>query len=148
MLASLMNERRISIEYEAADYADAIREAGRLLEEDGCITPDYTRACIEIVQKMGAYMVLAKGLALPHARPEQGALKTSVSLVILKQPVCFGHAANDPVKIVFCLAATDNSGHLSALQDIAMFALNRPRFDRLATMRDPAEAFAYIRELA
>ena len=135
------------MEYEATNYAEAIREACRLLEEDGCITADYTRACLETIYKMGAYMVLAKGLALPHARPEQGALTTGVSLVVLKHPVYFGHPANDPVKIVFGLAATDDSSHLDALQDIAMFALDRPRFDLLAAMRDPAEAFMYIRNL-
>ena len=148
MLASLMNERRISLNYEAADYSDAIREAGRLLEEDGCIRAEYTNACLETLRKMGAYMVLAKGLALPHARSTEGVLKTGISLVVLKNPVCFGNKTNDPVKVVFCLAAADNSEHLGALQDIAYFALDRQKFDALTSISDPADAFSYICSLS
>lgn len=145
MLCKLLNEARIITGSGAADYEAAIREAGSLLERDGCITPDYTRACISALREMGPYIVLAKGLALPHSRPENGALQTGVSLVIPRKPICFGHKTNDPVKLIFLLAAADSQAHLQALKDISLFAIHPEYLETLAGAQSPAEAFAYIR---
>ena len=145
MLCKLLNEERIIVGSDAADAAAAIGEAGALLEKDGCITADYTRACIAALKEMGPYMVLAGGLALPHSRPENGALQTAVSLVIPRKPVCFGHKTNDPVQLVFFLAAADSQAHLQALRDISLFAIHPEYLNALAGARTPAEAYAYIR---
>ena len=38
----------------------------------GFTEPTYTEAMIDVVRDMGPYIVLAPGLAMPHARPEMG----------------------------------------------------------------------------
>ena len=57
---------------------------------------------------MGPYIVITKHVALPHARPEAGALESAIGIATLKHPVKFGNKDNDPVKYLFCLSATDN----------------------------------------
>jgi len=63
--------------------------------------------------------VIAPGLAMPHARPNDSVLETGMSLVTLAEPVSFGHAKNDPVRVVFGLAALDHDKHLELLSEFA-----------------------------
>ena len=45
---------------------------------------------IDVVRDMGPYIVLAPGLAMPHARPEMGAKQVGAALVTLEKPIDFG----------------------------------------------------------
>ena len=83
-----------------------------------CITESYVTAMINIVKEYGAYIVVGKGVALVHARPEQGVKKPGLTVMTLRQPVNFGNPENDPVKLVFCLAAADSNAHLEIIKDM------------------------------
>ena len=72
------------------------------------------------VKENGPYIVLTKHVALPHARPESGALESAIGIATLKTPVVFGNEANDPVKYLFCLSAKDNMEHLNARAELAV----------------------------
>ena len=108
MLSELISPERINAAYKAENWEDAVREAGRLLVETGCAKPQYVDAMVRTVEELGPYIVLSKGLAMPHARPEAGAQKIAMSLVLLKNPVNFGNKNHDPVEAVFALCAIDN----------------------------------------
>lgn len=103
----------------AHDWSAAVRLAGDLLVDLGVAGPGYTEACVASVRERGPYIVLAPGLALAHARPEEGATGTGVSLVRLGEPVVFGHPANDPVDLVLAFATADAEAHLDVLRALA-----------------------------
>lgn len=103
----------------ASDWEQAVIAAGDMLTKHGYAEPRYTTAMIEMVKEKGPYIVLTKGVALPHARPEDGALSTGLSLLVLKEPVCFGHPQNDPVKVVIALSSIDNQSHIQMLSRLA-----------------------------
>ncbi|WP_158370099.1 PTS sugar transporter subunit IIA [Cellulosimicrobium cellulans] len=103
----------------AADWAAAVRLAGDLLVDLGVAGPEYGEACVASVRERGPYIVLAPGLALAHARPEEGATGTGVVLVRLGEPVVFGHPANDPVDLVLAFATPDAEAHLDVLRALA-----------------------------
>ena len=63
--------------------------------------------------------MIALGIALPHARPEDGIKRMCLSLITLKEPVKFGHPQNDPVDFVIALGAVDNKSHVKALGQLA-----------------------------
>lgn len=63
--------------------------------------------------------MIAEGIALPHAAPEKGALRTALSLVRLTPPVEFGNPDNDPVRLVIGLSAVDHHIHIEALRTLA-----------------------------
>jgi mannitol/fructose-specific phosphotransferase system IIA component (Ntr-type) len=67
---------------------------------------------------MGPYIVIAPGIAMPHARPEDGVKQVCMSLITLKEPVKFGNETNDPVKLVIEFGAIDNHTHLQALSQL------------------------------
>ena len=119
LLQQALGEGSVVIGASAKDWQDAVAIAGNALVASGCTTPDYTQAMIDNVLELGAYIVIAPGLAMPHARPSESVLHTGLSLVTLKQPVKFGHHKNDPVSVVFGLAALDHDRHLELLSEFA-----------------------------
>lgn len=96
------------------------------------------------IKEVGPYIVLAKHIALPHARPEAGALESAIGVATLKEPVVFGNEANDPVKYLFCLSAKDDMEHLQALAQLAELFEDQAFFELLDRTDDPQEIIAYI----
>lgn len=121
MLSDLIRKETIALGLEVNDWQDAVRKAGQLLINDGSITEEYIDGAIENVKELGPYIVITKGIALPHATNKVGVNRTAMSLITLKNPVNFGNKNNDPVDTVFMLATTDSTSHLGALQDLSEF---------------------------
>jgi PTS system ascorbate-specific IIA component len=112
-------DRAIVLQARAADWRDAIRLAGDALVDSGCTTAEYTEAMIRMVDDHGPYIVIAPGLALAHARPGPEVRCDGLSVVTLAEPVEFGHAHNDPVRVVIGLAGVAAGGHLEAVAQLA-----------------------------
>ncbi len=121
MLENYLNENTIRVKVSVDDWKQAIRAAGKLLEEEGVINSTYTEAMIENGEVNGAYFVLTPGVAVPHAKSESGVNRVGMSLITLDRPVDFLTSPNNPVRLVICLAATDNSTHIDALRVLADF---------------------------
>lgn len=119
MLKDLLNEELILLNINASDWEDAIRKAAQPLVDEKKVTESYVDDIIVGVKNNGPYIVLTEHVALPHARPESGALESAIGVATLKTPVEFGNEANDPVKYLFTLSAKDSSQHLSALSELA-----------------------------
>ena len=99
------------------DYKEAITLAGNILQRNNIIEENYISKMIEVASNE-KYIVIAPHIAMPHARPEDGALKNGMSLLYLREPVNFGHPKHDPVKVVFALAGKDNTSHLDLLSEL------------------------------
>ena len=99
MLKEVLTKESIVANYHAQDRNDAVCESGRLLVRIGAADPAYVEAMVKNLEVNGTYIVIAPGIAMPHARPEAGAKRVGFSLVTLAQPIAFGHPTNDPVKL-------------------------------------------------
>ena len=104
---------------DATDWAAAVHAAAQLLVETGAATTAYADRCVQIVREQGPYIVIAPGLALAHARPEDGARALALAAVTLAAPVRFGHASNDPVDLVLAFASPDHAMHIGLLAALA-----------------------------
>ncbi|MBA4493536.1 PTS sugar transporter subunit IIA [Paenactinomyces guangxiensis] len=128
---------------EAESPVQAIREAGRLLVNAGTASESYIEAMLHSFEKNGPYFVIAPHIALPHARPEDGVIEASVSMIQLKNPVKFGHQANDPVRLVFAIGASSSEDHLELLQKISTLLSNQENVKKLGE----AKCYETIQEL-
>lgn len=144
MLNKLCSASLIRLQIEADDWQTAIREAALPLVENNKVTKGYVDEIVKSVIENGPYIVITKHVALPHARPEAGALESAIGIATLKQPVKFGNKDNDPVKYVFCLSATDNVKHLDALAQLAGLFEQKDFFDLLDQARDAQEIMNYL----
>jgi len=118
-LSDLLTERTIRFHQRAAGWREAVRLAGALLVRQGSVTASYVEAMVRVVEEIGPYMVLAPGIAMAHARPEDGVVRACMSLVRLDSGVKFGSEVNDPVDLVFAFGAVDKEQHLEALRELA-----------------------------
>jgi PTS system ascorbate-specific IIA component len=119
LLGQALGEGAVRIGVKATDWEAAVRIAGAALVASGRVTDAYTDDMVQIIRELGPYPVIAPGLAMPHARPSEAVLSTGMSLILLEEPVSFGHSKNDPVRVVFGLAALDHDRHLDLLSEFA-----------------------------
>lgn len=144
MLSQLLTPERISRNICAKDWEEAVRQAGQLLVDTQCVEHRYVDEMVNISREAGPYIVIVPGVALAHARPSDGAKELSMSLITLNTPVNFGNEDNDPVRVVFALAALDNSHHLNALRELVRF-INEPRnIDKLCRSENNKEVVELI----
>ncbi|MCY6369288.1 PTS sugar transporter subunit IIA [Clostridium ganghwense] len=124
MLNQLITRDVIKLNVHCENWKQAIETGVYLLIDKGFVEKRYYESIIENFKKMGTYMVIAPGIVLSHARPENGVNEMSMSLITLKNPVEFGSELNDPVKLVITLAAKDSETHLKALSQLMELFMN------------------------
>lgn len=123
-LNDLLTPDMISLNIECRYWEQAIRKGMKKLREKNYVESSYEEAVINNIKEMGPYMVMAPGIVLSHAKPEDGVNKLGISLMTIKNPVKFGSELNDPVKLVVTLAAIDKETHLKALSQLIELSMN------------------------
>lgn len=145
-LRKFLDESAIGLDVPCADWRDAVRATGDLLVASGVTTEAYTDQMVEAIEKLGPYIVIAPGLAIAHARPSEAVLRTGLSWLRPAEPVSFGHAKNDPVRLVVGLAATDHEQHQAALVQIATVFADQEKRRALDELPDAAALLAFLDE--
>ena len=118
MLGRVLGESSVAAGVRAEGWREAVEASGRLLACSGAVEEGYVTAMVRVVEELGAYALIAPGVALSHARPEDGALGLGLSLVVLTEPVEFG-SPDDPVDLVFAFATPDADAHVELLGELA-----------------------------
>ena len=130
-IKELLPVERIAIGVPVNDWESAVRVVGRLLVDTGVAEERYIEGMITTTKELGPYIVIAPGVAIPHSRPEDGVISTALAFASLDPPVNFGNEANDPVRILFALAALDHTEHVEALKGIAEILTDQELFEQL-----------------
>ena len=119
MLSTWLSDSTITLQPRVEQWPQALEICARPLLDTGVIVPEYVTAIMAQHDKLGPYYVLAPGLAMPHARPEEGARGLGLSLLKLEQGVAFGAGEFDPVDIIIMLAAPDKHSHIEMISALA-----------------------------
>jgi mannitol/fructose-specific phosphotransferase system IIA component (Ntr-type) len=146
MLRELLTNATVRVNVEVKNWEDAIRKGGELLTQDGAAEQSYVDAMVDSVKKFGPYMVIAPGIAMPHARPDAGAKRLGMSLLTLKNPVEFGNKVNDPVYIVVCLAATDHTTHICVMRELVGILADSKKMDKIRSAKNLEEVLCLLQE--
>lgn len=115
----IFNPELIALKQPLSSAEQAIEFAGTLLIRQNICRPEYVRSMLEVYQDFGPAIVIDYGLAMPHARPEKGALQTGFSLVTSQQPINFGNEEFAPVNVIIAIAGADANNHIRMIQLIA-----------------------------
>ncbi len=118
VLSDLLKENTIQIVEQLPDWEEAVKVAANPLLESGAIESSYIEAMITNIKTLGPYVVIGPEIAIPHARPELGVNEVGMSFLKLNQPVHFLNDEKYPVRLIFCIAAVDNTTHLKALSQL------------------------------
>ncbi|MWN05798.1 PTS sugar transporter subunit IIA [Gilliamella sp. Pas-s95] len=119
MLKTWLTCKTVNVVDSVSDWKEAIQLCAVPLLENNTITPSYIKAIFELHESIGPYYVLAPGIAMPHARPEQGVNQLGLSMLLVKQGVKFNSQENDPVYLITLLAANDSTSHIEMLTQLA-----------------------------
>ncbi|MCT4707003.1 PTS sugar transporter subunit IIA [Enterobacteriaceae bacterium H11S18] len=119
MLNRWLHDDTIRVLPKMENWRQALEACAQPLLAAGVITPDYLTAIMQQHSTLGPYYVLAPGLAMPHARPEEGAQGLGLSLLKLEKGVSFDSADNDPVDVIVMLAAPDKHSHIETISALA-----------------------------
>ena len=82
----MIDEKTILLKIDLQTPEEVIRAAGRALFEGGYVQERYIDSMVNNYLKNGPHRIGA-GAGLAHGRPEDGALKTGMSVVTLKKPL-------------------------------------------------------------
>lgn len=80
-----LKKENVRIVEAVEDWREAIRVATEPLAEQGYITENYAKRIIQLTEEHGAYYIVAKNLALVHARPEDGVLKQQLAEIMMDE---------------------------------------------------------------
>lgn len=118
-LRHALNADTVRTNVPASSWEQAVERVGSLMVAAELVEPGYIEAMKNTLRELGPYSVIAPGIAMPHARPEDGVIQTGFALITLQSPVEFGSTENDPVDIVIAFAASSKQSHIVALKEIA-----------------------------
>ena len=145
MNMELLKAENVQILESAADWKDAIRKSTELLEKGNFVTADYKEGIIENVEKLGPYIVIAPHVAMPHARPDQGALKTQIAVTLFRNEVSFPRE-DASAKIFITLAAADSYSHLNVLLKIVELFQDEETAEKILNAADEKELYSYFND--
>ncbi|NOI14999.1 PTS sugar transporter subunit IIA [Vibrio hepatarius] len=114
---SLIDNNSIKLQAKASNWREAIKIGTDMLIASGAIQPSYHDAIISSVEELGPYICIAPNLALPHARPENGVLRTAFALVTLEEPIYF-EGEEEPVDVLITLAGSSSDEHMEGLMEV------------------------------
>lgn len=142
-----LKRESIEVGFHAPIWEIAIEEAGRLLMKGGKVKETYIQGMKDIIHQYGGYCVVANGLAIPHARPETGAIETGICFLKLDEPTFFPNQEYNPVRLVIAISATSNEDHMDLLKKISSFLSSPEALEEVKALNDVEEIYAYFQAL-
>lgn len=143
-LDELLPQERIIFRESVTDWQEAIRVASKPLQQEGYISKNYQHAMIENIEKLGPYIVIAPGIALPHASVDDGAYRVGMSLLRLDKTVSFSSKAKDQVKLIIVLASIDSYTHINALSQLTNLIMKHHLLEQIEQAESAAEIAAML----
>ncbi|MBA7933304.1 PTS sugar transporter subunit IIA [Klebsiella sp. RHBSTW-00215] len=146
MISTWLTEKKIQIVDSVSDWKQAVAISAQPLLADESINEHYIEAIFRSHEELGPYYVLAPGLAMPHARPEQGAKKIGLSLLHIKEGVSFDADENDPIYVVIMLCAVSGDEHIRMITALAEIFCDETRLESLLNASTIEEINSVINE--
>ncbi|QOK95508.1 phosphoenolpyruvate--protein phosphotransferase [Ralstonia pseudosolanacearum] len=133
MPSPLICAERIRLQQRATDKTSAIRAAGRLLADTGCIDPAYIDSLLR--RETVANTFLGHGVAIPHGMSEDRHLIRQTGIAVLQFPDGLEWHPGQTTHLVFAIAAQSDE-HITLLRRLTRLLNDDARLHQLfATQR-------------
>ena len=124
----------VRLRAQARDKQDAIRQAGELLVQGGCVEPPYVNGMLAREQTMSTY--LGNGVSIPHGQHEDLALVRRTGISVLQVPAGVEWDPGERAYLVIGIAAASNE-HIGVLANLAEVIEDPQVAEQLARTADP-----------
>lgn len=139
----LLDKKNVKILERADDWKDAVRKSVMPLEEGGYVKAEYKEAIISGVEKLGPYIIVAPSIALPHARPEQGVVKSQIAITLFRKEVQFDKK-DATAQLFVALAAADSDSHLNALMTISEILQDEEKVEQILQAENEEALYSFF----
>jgi phosphocarrier protein FPr len=132
---------RIQLQATALDKADAIRQAGQLLVNSGCVKAQYVEGMLAREETMSTY--LGNGVSIPHGQFDnrEDILKTGIS--VLQIPAGVAWEDGEKAYLIIGIAASSDE-HIGVLSNLAEVIEDEDLTLKLCQTADPALILAEL----
>lgn len=115
---SILSKERIQLNATATDRDDAIRKAGELLVNSGCVLPEYVEGMLKRETTMST--CLGGGVAIPHGMYENKDHVLQTGISVLQVPAGVEWDPDEIVYLVIGIASSSDEhvGILASLADV------------------------------
>ena len=137
----LLLKENVQILEGAGNWREAIRKSVLPLEKGKFVTADYKEAIIANVEELGPYICIAPRVAMPHARPEQGALKTQIAITLFRKEIVFNRE-DARANLFISLAAADSDSHLKMLVKISELLQDEAKAEKIFAAQTADELYS------
>jgi phosphocarrier protein FPr len=138
---STLSIERIKVQATATDKADAIRQAGELLVNTGCVKPEYVEGMQARERTMSTY--LGNGVAIPHGEYENRDHVHQTGISVLQVPAGILWEEDEMAYLVIGIAAVGDE-HMSVLMSLAEVIEDEELVEKLWKTDDPNLIFEHL----
>ena len=132
---TILAENRIRLGATAVDKADAIRQAGELLVQGGCVEPGYVDGMLAREETMSTY--LGEGVAIPHGQFENREQILQTGISVLQIPDGIEWEDGEKAHLIIGIAASADE-HVGVLANLAEAIEDEEITHKLITTTDPS----------
>lgn len=139
---AILSADRIQLGAQVADRSEAIRQAGQLLVQTGCVTPEYIDGMLAREQSMSTY--LGSGVSIPHGLFEnrEHILKTGISVLQIPAGVVWDEEGEKAHLVIGIAASSDE--HVGVLASLAEAIEDEDTTRLLIETTDPNIIMKYL----
>ncbi len=132
----ILSADRIRLQATATSKQDAIRQAGDLLVQTGCVDPGYVDGMLARETVMSTY--LGSGVAIPHGQHENRDQihQTAISVLQLVDGVLWEEEDDEKAYLIIGIAANSDD-HIGVLAALAEAVEDEETIQNLLTTADP-----------
>ena len=131
---TIVSLETVRLQARARDKLDAIRQAGELLIQGGCVEPPYVNGMLAREQTMSTY--LGNGVSIPHGQHDDLALVRRTGISVLQIPDGIEWEPGERAYLVIGIAATSNE-HVGVLANLAEIIEDPAAAEQFARTTDP-----------
>jgi mannitol/fructose-specific phosphotransferase system IIA component len=115
---AILSANRIQLQATAADKADAIRQAGQLLVNSGCVQARYVEGMLAREETMSTY--LGNGVSIPHGQYDnrEDIIQTGISVLQVPQGVEWEDGEKAYLVIGIAASSDEHVGVLANLAEV------------------------------
>ena len=141
-LNNFLNKENVKIIDRVNDWKEAVLKSGEILIKNKVVNKKYVDEMIKIILKLGAYIVIEEGRAIPHASISENVYKTGVSLLIVKEKIYFpnGKGAN----IFLSFAAKNKNEYEIILKDLFELITKYNFIEEISNIKNYTELEKYF----
>jgi mannitol PTS system EIIA component len=131
---AILSTERIQVQATAKDQSDAIRKAGELLVNSGCVKPAYIDGMLAREETMSTY--LGNGVAIPHGEFENRDDIITTGISVLQVPDGVPWEDDELAYLIIGIAASSDE-HVGVLSKLADVIEDEEMTQKLIQTTDP-----------